>query len=467
MHQSGSVLLVSCYELGHQPLALASPVGFLQRAGYSPGVLDLSITGFDEEKITRATFIGISVPMHTALRLGVRAAERIRRINPSAHICFYGLYAALNSDYLLEHCADSTIGGEFEEPLLALIEALSAYQQQNHTHLLDVDGVSFRGRTQPAYLKRLAFAPPNYRGLPKLRNYAQLANNGSYGLAGYVEASRGCLHRCLHCPITPVYDGRFFVVPEAVVLESIRGLVNDGATHITFGDPDFLNGPGHSLRIVRAMHQEFPKLTFDFTAKVEHLLKQHSLLREFAGMGCLFVVSALESLSDAVLANLDKGHTREDIYSLLEVFRNVGITLRPTWVPFTPWTTVDDYIELLEYVTREHLIQNIDPIQYSIRLLVPPGSMLLRHAEITAFTGALDQTNFTYRWTHPDPRMDELQVNVSRIVELAIESKERTAGIFERVRQLAYAARGEQAVPFLPDFVPLVEPPRLTESWFC
>src|SRR5439155_6064609 len=139
MHQSGSILLVSCYELGHQPLALASPVGFLQRAGYSPAVLDLSITGFDEEKITHATFIGISVPMHTALRLGVRAAERIRRINPSAHICFYGLYAALNSDYLLKHYADSTIGGEFEEPLLALIAALSEHQQ-NHTHVLDVDG---------------------------------------------------------------------------------------------------------------------------------------------------------------------------------------------------------------------------------------------------------------------------------------------------------------------------------------
>lgn len=467
MRQAGSILLVSCYELGHQPLAVASPVGFLQRAGHSAEVLDLSITSLDTERIAGAAFIGISVPMHTALRLGVHAAERIRKVNPTCHLSFYGLYASLNSEYLLEHCADSTIGGEFEEPLLSLIEALSEPDDQNHARMLDIDGVSFRGRTKPPYLKRLAFAPPVYRGLPKLRHYAQLANNGSYGLAGYVEASRGCLHRCLHCPITPVYNGRFFVVPEAVVLESIRGLVNEGATHITFGDPDFLNGPGHSLRIVRAMHAEFPDLTFDFTAKVEHLLRRSALLPEFAEAGCLFVISAFESLSDVVLGNLDKGHTREDIYSLLEVFRNVGITLRPTWVPFTPWTTIDDYIELLEYVRRENLIQNIDPIQYSIRLLIPPGSMLLQQAEITAFTGALDQTNFTYRWTHPDPRMDELQENVSRIVERAIESKEKTVGVFQRVRELAYAARAEQAIPFLPDFVPLMEPPRLTESWFC
>jgi radical SAM superfamily enzyme YgiQ (UPF0313 family) len=465
MRELGSILLISCYELGHQPLAVALPLGFLERAGYSAGLLDLSVTRFDEEKIARATFIGISVPMHTALRLGVRAAERIRKINPSCHICFYGLYASLNSAYLLEHYADSTIGGEFEEPLLGLVRALS--EKDSQSDALDIDGVSFRGRTKPPYLKRLAFAPPVYRGFPKLRHYAQLALNDSHRLAGYVEASRGCLHRCLHCPITPVYDGRFFVVPEAIVLESIRGLVNDGATHITFGDPDFLNGPGHSLRVVRAMHAEFPNLTFDFTAKVEHLLKRRALLPELAEAGCLFVISAFESLGDVVLANLVKGHSREDIYALLGIFRNVGITLRPTWVPFTPWTTIEDYIDLLECVTAKQLLYNIDPVQYSIRLLVPPGSALLMHVGMRPFLGPLDHASFTYRWTHPDPRMDELQERVSGVVEEMTQSQETTFAIFERVRQLAYAACGEKAPPLLPDLLLQRESPRLTESWFC
>jgi radical SAM superfamily enzyme YgiQ (UPF0313 family) len=464
MNESGSILLVSCYELGHQPLAVASPVGFLQHAGYSPDVLDLSITSFDEDRIAGAAFVGISVPMHTALRLGVQAAERIRKVNPTCHICFYGLYAALNSDYLLEHYADSTIGGEFEEPLLSLIETLSGPDRQD---LLAVAGVSFRGRQEPPYLKRLTFAPPVYRGFPKLQHYAQLAHNGTQRLAGYVEASRGCLHRCLHCPITPVYNGRFFIVPEAVVLESIRDLVNEGATHITFGDPDFLNGPGHSLRVVRSMHAEFPKLTFDFTAKVEHLLKHRALLPELAEAGCLFVISAFESLSDSVLANLEKGHSREDMFKLLGVFRDLGVTLRPTWVPFTPWTTLDDYIDLLECIRREQLVYSIDPVQYSIRLLVPPGSALLTHAGMKPFLGPLDQATFTYRWTHPDPRMDELQEKVSGAVEQMTQSQETTFAIFESVRELAYAARGEQAAPLSADLYLQKDIPRLTESWFC
>ena len=465
MHKPGSILLVSCYELGHQPFAISSPVGVLERAGYSPAVLDLSVTGLDKVKVRQAKFIGISVPMHTALRLAVRATRQIREINATCHICFYGIYAALNSEYLLEHFADSVIGGEFEEPLLKLIQGLS--DNNSREDLLEIEGVSFRKRTQPPYLTRLNFAPLNYRGLPPLSKYAQVIANSSRRLAGYIEASRGCIHQCLHCPIPPVYNGRFFVVPEAIVLDGIRKLVETGASHITFGDPDFLNGPGHSLRIVRAIHDEFPNLTFDFTAKVAHLLKHRASLPEFREAGCLFVVSAFESVSDAVLRNLDKGHSRSDICELLEVSREADITLRPTWVPFTPWTTLDDYIDLLEFVRNEQLTQNIDPVQYTVRLLVPPGSLLLRREEMKLFITELDQASFSYRWVHPDARMDQLQKDVSELVEQLIEAKSSSVTNFEGVRQLAYAARGDQAAPFVMDRVPQIEPPRLTEAWFC
>lgn len=109
-HVEGSILLVSCYELGHQPVGIAMPVGFLRRAGYSPVAIDIAVEMFDAKIAARATFVGISVPMHTAMRLGVRVIERLRAINPNCHICCYGLYAALNSEYLLTHGADSCIG---------------------------------------------------------------------------------------------------------------------------------------------------------------------------------------------------------------------------------------------------------------------------------------------------------------------------------------------------------------------
>lgn len=454
----GAVLLISCYELGHQPLGIALPIGFLKRAGYQPDAMDIAVEDLDPEKVSRAAFIGISVPMHTALRLGVRVAERVRQLNPSCRICFYGLYAALNSEYLLEHGADFCVGGEYEKPLVALVEALESDSS------CDIAGVIRADKPALPVLEKLSFATPFRSGLPPLEKYAKLEHEGSCRTAGYVEASRGCLHLCTHCPIPPVYGGRFFVLPKDIVLEDIRGQVQAGATHITFGDPDFLNGPKHSLRVVQAMHQEFPKLTFDFTAKVEHLLTRGEDLPEFARSGCLFIVTAVESLSDRVLTILDKRHTREDVIAALNLVRDAGIAPRPTWVSFTPWTTLDDFIEVLEFVESNGLIDNIDPVQYSIRLLIPPGSWLADHEETLPHRGALDQASFTYRWKHPDPRMDQLQKDIAKLVEQDASANADAGETFFRVKELAYGRKPTGVVFALP--ADRQRAPQLSESWF-
>ncbi|MDO8479188.1 MAG: CUAEP/CCAEP-tail radical SAM protein [Candidatus Rokubacteria bacterium] len=453
------ILLVSCYELGHQPLAVASPLAFLERAGFVADALDISVEEFDADKAARAGLVAISVPMHTALRLGVRVATMIRRINPGCHICFYGLYASLNAEYLLAHCGDSVIGGEFESALVALVEALAAGRPGV------VEGVHLRGHAAKPVLDRLPFPVPSRGALPRLKKYAHLDRDGRKDLVGYVEASRGCLHLCLHCPIPPVYGGRFFVVPQEIVLADIRQLVGEGATHITFGDPDFLNGPGHSLAVVRAMHAEFPSLSFDFTAKVEHIIEREELFPELRALGCAFMISAVESLSDVVLGNLEKGHARADVPHALRIVREAGIAFRPTWVAFTPWTTLEDYLDMFEFVEREGLIDHVDPVQFALRLLVPPGSALLTREAITPYLGPLDQAAFIHRWTHPDPRMDLLQREASRLVEAA--ATEDAAATFYRLKALAHSTAGLPLEPepaLAPD---RRRPPRLTEAWFC
>jgi radical SAM superfamily enzyme YgiQ (UPF0313 family) len=455
----GSVLFISCYELGHQPHAVAVPLGFLRRAGFAPEALDIAVEKLDAGKVEKARLVAISVPMHTALRLGVRVAERVRQVNPSARVCFYGLYAALNADYLLGHVADYCVGGECEGPLVALAEALEAGATG------PVDGVIQRGLPARPYLGRLRFPLPVRSELPPLEQYAKLEHNGARRVAGYVEASRGCLHLCTHCPIPPVYGGRFFVVPQEVVLEDVRRQVQAGATHVTFGDPDFLNGPGHALKVVRALHAEFPGLTFDFTAKVEHVLERRELFPEFASCGCVFMISAVESLSDRVLTILEKNHTRADVEEALGVVRGAGIAFRPTWVPFTPWTTWDDYLEILNFVEAFGLIDHIDPVQFSIRLLVPPGSYLENHPAMRPYRGELDQASFSYNWAHPDPRMDRLQKEVSALVERDTQAGEDAGLTFYRIKALAEGRGPAEATCPLPR--DRVRAPRLSEPWFC
>jgi hypothetical protein len=308
---------------------------------------------------------------------------------------------------------------------------------------------------------------PRRASLPSLKKYAHIERNGGLELVGNVEASRGCKHRCRHCPIPSVYGGRFFVVPVDVVLADIRQQVEAGATHVTFGDPDFLNGPGHALAVARALHDAFPSLTFDFTAKIEHLLQHRDRLPELARLGCAFIVSAAESLSDTVLAHLDKGHTRADIETAVQLTARAGIALRPTWVSFTPWTTLEDYRELLDFVETHGLVDAIDPVQFSIRLLVPPGSLLLESAGMRPFLGELVEEQFYHRWTHPDPRMETLHTEVSAMVAGAADRREDAAVTFQRVRELADRSAGVVARAITAPDPRRARPPRLTEPWFC
>ncbi|MDE3074361.1 MAG: radical SAM protein [Chloroflexota bacterium] len=498
MRHPGAVLLVSCYELGHQPVNLASPLAVLRRAGYQPAAVDTSVEELSDEAIRRARLVAISVPMHTALRLGEPIARRVRQVNPAAHLCLYGLYAWLNGDYLLGRAsvgagfkpahvdggnsslprawaglqpvptsaADSVIGGEFEGPLLGLAQWLER-GDGSQAHLLP-EGVFFRDRPALPHLRLPDYPVPDREGLPPLERYAGFWRNGSVAPAGYVEATRGCKHTCAHCPITPVYGGRFFAVPRQIVLEDVRRQVWAGARHITFGDPDFLNGPTHALRIAREMHRELPELTFDATIKVEHILKHRELFPELKELGCAFVVSAVESLSDVVLARLRKGHTKADVAEAFEVTAAAGIPLRASLVAFTPWTTMDDYLELLDFVESHGLVGNIDPVHYGIRLLVPPKSALLDEPDAAGWLGELDPEAYGYRWEHPDARMDRLHEEVCRVIAGGAAARQDALATFAAVKQAALAAAG-RASPAGPERIvqEVSPPPRLTESWFC
>ena len=451
----------------------------LCRAGFAPVAIDTSVTELCDDTIAQAKLVAISAPMHTALRLGTHVAARVRALNPAAHICFYGLYATLNAEYLLRASADSVIGGEYEEALLALAEALAT---RSDVAPIAIPGVRTREHPSAPVLRRLDHAVPERRTLPPPQSYAYLVRGDEVVPAGYVEASRGCLHTCAHCPITPVYGGRFFVVPRSLVLEDIRAQVRAGVGHITFGDPDFLNGPRHSLEIVRVLHAEFPHITFDATIKVEHILERRDIFPELASLGCIFVVSAVESLSEGVLRHLKKGHSRADVAEALRILDDAGIPMRPTFVAFTPWTTSNDYLDVLDFIAEQGLIEHVDPIQYAIRLLVPPGSALLDDPDGLAWLGPLDEEALSYTWRHPDPRMDALQREVQAIVEHTASEREPISVTFAAIHRLAserlgvsvpaLAGVGSRESAGISDATGVLRRarrpvPHLSEPWFC
>jgi radical SAM superfamily enzyme YgiQ (UPF0313 family) len=411
---------------------------------------DVSRSPLPLDAVEKAELVAFFLPMHTATRLFSRVAEKVRARNTRAHLCAFGLYAPLNEAFLRRAGVSTIIGGEFEQPLVDLARRLLHSSQAPFPET----AVS---------LARQRFLIPDRAGLPPLQAYAHVVKDGKPRVAGYTEASRGCKHLCRHCPVVPVYAGRFRIVEREIVLEDIRRQVAAGAEHITFGDPDFFNGPGHAMPIVEALHREWPGLTYDVTIKIEHLLKHRGLVGALKTTGCLFVTSAVEALDDGVLEKLAKGHTHEDFRAALALMRDVGLPLAPTFIPFTPWTTRESYRCLLRELADLDLIEQVAPVQLAIRLLIPEGSWLLELPEIRYTVEPFDAQALCYPWRNRDPWLDSLQSSIHQLIQREERRRVSRREIFRAIWDLSEcgAATWETAP------VASMSMPHMSEPWYC
>lgn len=445
------VLLLSTYELGHQPLHLAVPAAQLAACGHDVAVLDLAVDTLDWELVSGADAIAFSVPMHTAMVLAVEATRRIRAAGHGAPIAFYGLYAALVDDPTVGGLVDRVIAGEYTKPLVEWLDQL-------------VDGSAGVGDTV-IRINRPAPLIPNRSLLPALDRYAHLKVDGEHRIVGYVEATQGCGHQCRHCPIPAVYGGRFRAVDVESIRSDVDQLVAMGARHITFGDPDFLNGPTHARRVLESVSGDHPQLTYDVTVKVEHILDHADLWPDLARLGLLFVVSAYETVDDRTLTLMDKGHTAADLGPATATLRSAGVEVRPSLLPFTPWTELSHIPDLFAFLAEYDLFGCIDPIQLAIRLLIPEGSLMLELPETATAVTGYDAAALIYRWLSPDPAVDVLQSRLAQAAESGLDREDHGETLNEQwaiVREMS----GTDLALAIPAGATEGRP-RLTEPWFC
>lgn len=437
--------MVSLYEMGRASSGGASAAAALAGSGASVRQLDLSRQVLADGPL-EADLVAVHLPMHTATRIALEVTPRARAKWPAARFVAFGLYGPLNEARLREAGFDDVLGPE-AEPGLAEIA---------------------RNAPPPSDpLPRVHHLARDRSGALPLSRYARLhMPDGSTRLAAHVESTRGCKHLCRHCPIVPVYGGTFRAIPRDIVLSDIENQVAAGAEHVTFGDPDFLNGPTHALRIVRELHAKRPHITWDATIKVEHLLKHRGLLPELAALGCVLVTTAAESVSEDALLILDKRHVAADLEQALEECRAVGIAVQPTWLPFAPWVTVDDVRGLFEGVARLGLIEATPPVQYAIRLLLPAGSALLEHESVAPHVTGWHADELAWRWVHPDPRVDAIQRRLLCEVEAMPDDADRREAFARLWRAAEEEARLVWGDP--PTGAPVrATIPYLDEPWYC
>ncbi|MFB4212861.1 RCCLKC-tail radical SAM protein [Shouchella sp. 1P09AA] len=402
------ILLVSSFEGGFQPSTIATAATPLIKDGHDVQVLDTYVEGIVESKFEGKDLIAISIPLFDAVHAGVELSKKAAEINPTAHVTFFGQHATINARRFTGKYSHSSVTGEWEKPLRLLAQHLEGNYEGDIPGLVTAEHIINETHIAPC-MDRKSFDLPSRSILPSLHKYPQKQINhllGSDQVVGSTEIARGCHHRCLYCSVFAAYGGKVLLIPEDIVINDVRNLVEDGMTHLTFVDADFFNAKYHGIKIIRALNKEFPNLTYDFTTRVDHILENKETLVELRNLGVKFITSALEFPSEQVLDEVAKETSVTDIEDAIWYLKDIGIKLNPTFIMFNPWTSLDDLTHFRSFVDKNDLNQYIDPIQYETRLYLYKGSPLLNQQSIKNLD--LTEHEFHFDWKHPNQEVDEL-----------------------------------------------------------
>ncbi len=426
------ILLTSFYDLGKQPKIIAEIADRYNTPEVNFEFVDFSI---DKQNIDLATYdvLGIYAPMHTATILSI---EYIKDKKLPNKVFTFGLYGSVLEDFnsSIIHIKDI----ESDE----LTSFLGLYENQKFSLKNNI---------------------PNREIFPDISNYAHLVDGSNNLIAGSVETTYGCKHSCTHCPIPISFNGSFKTYSFEKIVNDVQNQVNQGAKHISFNDPDFFNGPMHALKILEALNKKFPGITYDSTIKVEHIIKYKKYFKELASLNMVFVISAFETTNDKVLSILEKNHTRSDLNNSIEISQEFSIDIRPTWMPFSPWTELKDLSNIVELIEGYQLRETVDPIQLTIKLLIPKHSLIIQRPEIKKYLGNYEKESLSYQWKYENIDAEKLQFRLFDFIlnNSELNEHKQYLGMVNIIEEFT----GRKLLTnFKYDFKNV---PKLSETWFC
>ena len=426
------ILLTSFYDLGKQPKIIAEIVDRYNSAEIDFDFFDFSV---EDQNINLENYdvLGIYAPMHTATILSI---EYIKDKKLPNKMFTFGLYGSVLEDF------NSSIRyiKDIESDELAL------FLEINDDHQFSLKNNI-----------------PNRQIFPDISNYAHLVDGSNNIIAGSVETTYGCKHSCTHCPVPISFNGTFKTYSLEKIISDVENQVNQGAKHISFNDPDFFNGPIHALKILESLNKKFPTITYDSTIKVEHIIKYKKYFKELSSLNMVFVISAFETTNDLVLSILEKNHTSNDLNTSIEISQDFGIDVRPTWMPFSPWTELNDLLNIVNLIEKYKLRETVDPIQLTIKLLIPKHSLIIKKPEINKYLGNYEKNSLSFKWEYENNDVEKLQSSLFDFILNNSELNEHKqylgmVNIIEKCTDTKLLTNSSY------DFKNV---PKLSETWFC
>ncbi|WP_319773457.1 arsinothricin biosynthesis radical SAM protein ArsL [Breoghania sp.] len=402
----GSSVLVSIFEGGYQPLNALTGLAALREAGHDTDFIDAYVEGVDIERLKQYDTIILPVPLFDSLNSAIQVCNDLDKAGCNAERVMFGQYATINAPYLSARYANHVVSGEWEVPLVSLMNRKRGAQDP----LINIYSRGGEPEARVGMQKlRGTMARPMREAAPHLSKYPQPHLTrllGEEKVVGGLELTRGCHHKCTYCSVYSAYDGKVLLGDVDQVIADVDALVGQGMEHLTFIDAEFFNATRRSFDALARIHARHPSLTYDFTTRVDHILENRDHLRGLYEHGVRVITSALEFPKDEVLQQVRKEVDLQDLKTAVGLVQGSGIVLNPTFIMFNPWVGLEDFARFNDFLVETHMEDAVDPVQYETRLHLYKGSPLLQNETIKALR--LDEKEFHYDWFHSDPRVDEL-----------------------------------------------------------
>jgi len=200
---------------------------------------------------------------------------------------------------------------------------------------------------------------PIYKGL-NLNDYPKRGNLP-------LQFSRGCIRRCRFCSERLLYKG-FRRRDTNSVIEEIRfHRGNNSAENFIFFD-SMLNADLESLEeLCQAIIENFGAVNWEAQIGIRSDMSVR-LMKKMKESGCYNLFVGLESGSDSVLKDMNKGYSSKEAEDFFRKMKDIGMNFGISLIVGYPGESEKDFSETLDFITKNKQIipkiEQVNPFTY-------------------------------------------------------------------------------------------------------
>jgi radical SAM superfamily enzyme YgiQ (UPF0313 family) len=376
----------------HPPLGLCVLAAHLGEAGHKVSILDLDLEekaggsggqnhyieklrGTLHEQQPRA--VGVTSMFNNSLH-AERLIQATKEFDPGITTVAGGSHFGALPLQSLQRIPelDFVIRGEGEVALSQLLKAID-----NAEDPWKIPGLCYRSpdgvvENRAGPLLDLGLSTPTWTGLGAaldVRKYVATIPGGSPRKTVYVEAGRGCPFACSFCATAPFWQRRYRVKAIDCIIAEMRYLYEEHQYDTFMLVHDLLTADKRFMSdFCDALFAS--RLPVEWTANHRADIELGDLAPRMRSAGCLSVFMGIESASEHIQKEVQKGLTREQVFSTVNSLRDVGISSTCSFIVGFPSETDEDVSATLTLAGRLKMI-GAEPVQVHRLRRWPPAPL--------------------------------------------------------------------------------------------